>query len=80
MLTSDSEQLDWGTGELPVLNHWLFEMLQDEGTREDVLERLKSVMAPMIEQEGSHEVERVRQFVACRTEGVENGRALLNGN
>jgi hypothetical protein len=65
--------------ELPVLPHWLFEMLQDEEMRGDVLGRLETVMAPMIEEEGSHEVASVREFLAGRMK-VDNGRLLLGKN
>ena len=73
------DELDWGTGDLPVLPHWLFEMLQDEEMRGEVLGRLEKVMAPMIEEEGSHEVTGVREFVGGGTK-VDNGRLFLEMN
>jgi hypothetical protein len=48
-------------------------MLMVEGVRGGVLGRLKSVMVPLVEEEGSHEVVRVREFVA----GNRAGRAMV---
>lgn len=57
------DELDWGRAELPVLPHWLFAMLQDDKIKSDTLLRLETAMERFVEEEGSHEVLRVREFL-----------------
>lgn len=75
----DDEELEMGSGILSQVVYWVFEILQDRDTRKHTLERVERVMRPVVELEGDHEVERVRDFVAGRIEG-EDGRALLGGS
>lgn len=70
------DELDWGRAELPVLPHWLFEMLQDDKMKGDVLLRLEKAMEPIVKEQGSHEILRVREFLGGGM--VEsNGRRML---
>jgi len=68
------DELDWGRAELPVLPHWLFEMLQDDRIRGDTLLRLEKAMERFVKEEGSHEVLRVREFLGGGKVAEENGR------
>ena len=71
------DELDWGRAELPILPHWLFEMLQDDKMKGDVLLRLEKTMEPIVKEQGSHEVLRVREFLGG---GIveSNGRRILD--
>jgi hypothetical protein len=60
------DELDWGRAELPVLPHWLFEMLQDDKVKGGTLSRLEKAMEPFVKEEGDHEVLRVREFFGWR--------------
>lgn len=77
-IVEKDDELDWGRAELPVLPHWLFEILQDEGIENNVLERLEKVMAPMVSEQGSHEVSRVREFLGAGK--GQDGRGMLDAN
>jgi hypothetical protein len=70
-IVQKDDELHWESGEMPVVPHWLFEMLQDESIRGNVVERLENVMAPMVREQGSHEVLQVREFLGAKSEWLE---------
>jgi hypothetical protein len=55
-------------GELPVVPHWLFKWMEDEGKRMGVMERLSKVMKGVVEKEGIREIVALRSFLAHGTE------------
>lgn len=73
----DDEELEMGAGTLTHVVYWLFKILLDDDIREHTLKRVERVIRPIIEKEGDHEVERVREFVAGRMGGE---RTLLDGD
>jgi hypothetical protein len=56
-------EIDWGSAELPIVPCEFFLMMEDEGKRCGVVERLRRVMEPTFIGEGSRELFELKKFL-----------------
>jgi len=59
-------KLECEYGELPVAPRWIFQMMEDEEKRKDVVARLATVVEEVVREEGSKEVITLKQFLDSR--------------
>ena len=64
-------ELDWGSAEMPVVPHWLFKLMEDDGKRDDVVGRLAKCTKRTVEREGTKEVFAVREVLSGGGKGID---------